>query len=103
MIVEFNEVKYKIKFVSPVSEFLLIDEEYVTGKTDFINKTIYIAKDLNPYTFKYTLMHELTHAAIDCFGFLQVPWNNEIVSDFMANYSTVISIQYNYIISILND
>jgi hypothetical protein len=102
MIIELNENRYKIKFVSPKSKFLLIDDEYVTGKTDFINKVIYIAKDLNEHTFKYTLLHELTHATIDSFGFLQVGWDNEIVSDFMANYSTLISQNYNYIISILH-
>lgn len=102
MIIELNENKYQIKIVKPDDKNLLMDDgDYHFGVTDFNKKIIYIADNLSNYALKYTLLHEITHAVIDSFGFLQVEWNDEIVADFMANYSTMIVENYNYIISIM--
>lgn len=81
---------YEVQFVKSDDKHLLMeDNEYHSGVTDFINKTIYINKNLkNDNSISYTVMHELTHAMIDSYGFLQVDWNDEIIADFMALYSS---------------
>lgn len=102
MVIELNENEYQIKIVKPDDENLLMEDgDYHFGVTDFKDKIIYIADNLNSYSLKYTLLHELTHAVMDSFGFLQVEWNDEIVADFMANYSSMIAHKYNYIITIM--
>lgn len=105
MVIDLNENIYEIKIVEYDNENLLMDDgDYHFGVTDFNNKTIYIANNLSKASFKYTLLHELTHAVIDSFGFLQVEWNDEIVADFMANYSTMITDKYNLIMEkLIND
>ena len=102
MVIELNNNRYAVKIVKYDDENLLMDDgDYHFGVTDFNKKIIYIADNLSNSAFKYTLLHEITHAVIDSFGFLQVEWNDEIVADFMANYSTMIAENYNYIISIM--
>ena len=105
MVIELNENKYQIKIVKPDDENLLMEDgDYHFGVTDFNNKIIYIANNLSNSAFKYTLLHEITHAVIDSFGFLQVEWNDEIVADFIANYSTMITDKYNLIMEkLIND
>lgn len=73
--VEFNDEKLKME-----------DGNYHFGITDFNKKEIYIANNLNEDAKRYTTLHELTHALIDSYGFLQVDWNDEIVADFIGNY-----------------
>ncbi len=78
---------YRIVFVDADDDRLLMpDELYHSGVTDFKTKEIYINKNLNNDSFKYTIQHELVHAMMDTYGFLQVEWTDEIVADFMAIY-----------------
>lgn len=87
MEIKINNNTYKIFFVNSNSEKLQMEDgEFHSGTIDFYKKEIYIADDLNQDTLRYTLIHELTHAVIDSYGFLQVDWNDEVVADFMANY-----------------
>lgn len=87
MEIKINNNNYKIYEVPPDSEELKMkDGEYHSGITDFYKKEIYIADNLSDDAKRYTLIHELTHALIDSYGFLQVEWNDEIVADFMGNY-----------------
>lgn len=87
MELKINNNTYKIFFVNPDDTRLQMEDgEYHFGITDFNKKEIYIANNLNKDTLRYTLIHELTHAVIDSYGFLQVEWNDEIVADFMGNY-----------------
>lgn len=101
-----NHNIYKLKIVKEDDENLLMEDgKYHSGVTDFLTKTIYISKKLvldNFLTdsFYYTLRHELTHAFIDSYGFMQVYWNEEIVADFMAIYYFKIEQKFN---EILND
>ena len=82
---------YNMCFVNPDNENLRMDDgEYHSGVTNFITKEIYINNTLLGDSLRYTLLHELTHAIIDSYGFLQVEWNDEIVADFMANYTVVL-------------
>ena len=101
MLITLNNDRYTIEVVEPDNENLLFEGKYRTGITYFVDKTIYIANNLNKYTLKYTLLHELTHAVQDSFGFLQVEWNDEIVADFMANYMDLIATKYNDIIGFI--
>ena len=98
--IEIGDKEYTIKIVAPDDDNLLMDdEEYHCGVTDFHKKIIYIKNDIkNPYTLKYTILHELVHAYTDCYGFLQVDWNNEVVADFIANNITNIIENHNKII-----
>ena len=87
MEIKINNNIYKINFVESDNENLKIDDgEYHSGVTNFITKEIYIANNLKGNSLRYTLIHELTHAMIDSYGFMQIYWNDEIVADFMANY-----------------
>ena len=105
MVIELNNNRYAVKIVKYDDENLLMDDgDYHFGVTDFKDKIIYIADNLSNSAFKNTLLHEITHAVIDSFGFLQVEWNDEIVADFMANYSTMIADKYNFIMEkLIND
>lgn len=88
MKLKINNYEYELLFVDNNDEHLDVgDNDYRSGITDFREKKIYIAKNLNNDSHSYTLKHELTHAIIDSYGFLQVEWNDEIVADFMAIYS----------------
>jgi len=85
--IKINNNNYKIWKLPPDSEELKMEDgEFHSGTIDFCKKEIYIADNLNEDAMRYTLIHELTHALIDSYGFLQVEWNNEIVADFMGNY-----------------
>ena len=87
MRVKINNNNYDICFVNPNDENLkMSDGEYHSGVTDFITKTIYISNVLIDDSLRYTIIHELTHAMIDSYGFLQVDWDDEIVADFVGNY-----------------
>lgn len=87
MEIKINNNNYKISKLPPDSEELKMEDgEYHFGITDFNKKEIYIADNLSDNAKSYTLIHELTHALIDSYGFLQVEWNDEIVADFMGNY-----------------
>lgn len=105
MVIELNENRYAVKIVKYDDENLLMEDgDYHFGVTDFKDKIIYIADNLSNYAFKNTLLHEITHAVIDSFGFLQVDWTEEVVADFMANYSTMIADKYNLIMEkLIND
>ena len=87
MEVKLNTFNYKIKIVDRDYEGLLMPDGYYRfGVTNFKDKEIYIANNLKDKTMANTLIHELTHAFIDSYGFLQVEWNDEIVADFVATY-----------------
>lgn len=87
MEIKINNNTYKIFEVEANDEELKMEDgEYHTGVTDFHKKEIYIANNLNQDCKRYTLIHELTHALIDSYGFMQVDWNDEIVADFVGNY-----------------
>lgn len=92
MKIKINNFKYELIFVDNKDKNLDVgDNDYRSGITDFRKKKIYIANNLENDSLDYTLKHELTHAIIDSYGFLQVEWNDEIVADFMAIYSKILN------------
>lgn len=86
MRLEINNNTYRIYFVESDDENLLLEDTYHSGITNFQTKSIYIDKYLNEDSMKYTIIHELTHAYLDSYGFLQVDLNDEIVADIFGNY-----------------
>ena len=86
MDVKIHNKMYKVFFVDSTCEKLIFDDEIRSGVTYFTKKEIYIRNDLNSDSLRYTLYHEITHAYIESYGFLQVDWNDEVVADFIANY-----------------
>lgn len=85
--IKINNYTYKIFFVESDDDRLLMeDEKYHSGKTDFKKKEIYIERNLTNHSFSYTIKHEIVHAMIDAYAFLQVDWTDEIVADFIAVY-----------------
>lgn len=92
MKLKINNFEYKLYFVEWNDEKLKIeDNDYRSGMTYFKEKEIYIANNLKKDSYNYTLKHELTHAIIDSYGFLQIQWDDEIVADFMAIYSKTLN------------
>ncbi len=66
------------------------------GLTDYRHQTITIEEDLSSGAFKRTLKHELTHAIIYSYGLDQIQeFSQEILCDFMANYSSLLTILFN--------
>ena len=99
MNLQINNNCYKILFVKPKDKRLEIEEnDYRNGMTDFVKKEIYINKKLKWNSLKYTIMHELTHAYLDSYGFLQVDFTDEIVADIFGNYFINIFNDYNKIL-----
>lgn len=87
MKIKINRYTYELLQVDSNDENLNVgDNDFRSGITDFRTKKIYIAKGLSEDSQNYTIIHELTHAIMDSYGFLQVEWNDEIVADFMAIY-----------------
>lgn len=86
-----NNFEYELLFVNWNDENLKVeDNDYRSGMTNFKEKRIYIANNLNKESLNYTLKHEITHAIIDSYGMLQIEWNDEIVADFMAIYGSIL-------------
>lgn len=89
--IKINNNKYDIYFVKSDDDRLLMEDgEYHCGITNFIQKEIYIREGLCEDSLQYTLIHEITHAFIESYGFLQVCFNDEIVADFVANNAITI-------------
>lgn len=84
--VKIHNNMYKVFFVDPTCKKLIFNDGIRSGVTYFKKKEIYIRNDLNSDSLRYTLYHEITHAYIESYGFLQVDWNDEVVADFIANY-----------------
>ncbi|MBQ7139976.1 MAG: hypothetical protein IJO32_00555 [Bacilli bacterium] len=63
------------------------DNNYHWGICDYKQRKIFIMNDLMNKDKRTVLIHEVSHAFIEAYGFLQVKLNDEIMSDFIASYS----------------
>lgn len=98
MELKINNNHYNIYFVEENDKKLLMEDgEYHSGATYFREKEIYINKELNEDSMKYTIIHELTHAYLDSYGFLQVEYTDEIIADLFGNYLFNILVDYDNI------
>lgn len=85
--IRINENKYKVEIVEEEDERLKMeDEEYHSGVCDMRKKEIYIAKELGLDAARYTVKHEIVHAYLESYGFLQVEYTDEVIADFIAIY-----------------
>lgn len=71
------------------------------GLADYRNLTITLDETVSKEVLTRTLKHELTHAIIYSYGLDQIgKFNQEVVCDFMANYSDMLN---NLVQQILNN
>lgn len=79
---------YKIFFINNDLDerlYLKEDESYHFGITDFKKEEIYINNNLSNNKKKQTLIHEITHAYINEYGFKSTDYfNEEQLCEFMA-------------------
>lgn len=87
MILEINNWKYEIYVVNEDDDVLQMDDGYYhSGVTDMKEQRIYLQKGLNEQQMWYTVVHELTHAYLQAYGFLQVEYTDEVIADIMGAY-----------------
>ena len=95
MDLKININTYKIIIVDENDNNLKMEDGcYHFGVCDMKNKIIYLMRNLPKDSLFYTIKHELTHAYIDSYGFLQVDYTDEIIADFIASY--IINIEKDY-------
>lgn len=61
------------------------------GLTEYREQKIYLYKDMSEERKRSVLIHELTHAFIEAYGFYQNEFNEEQLCEFMAIYSNKIN------------
>lgn len=103
-----GNAEYKIYFLNNDFDkrlYLKDDEKYHFGIINFADEEIYINGNLTLNKIKQTLVHEITHAFINEFGFKAIDYfNEEQICEFMSMYGDKILIlctsiieQYNLI------
>ena len=96
MKIKINNTNYRIKIVEEDDKQLKMEDGYYHfGVCDMKYKIIYLMKGLPEGTLDYVIRHELVHAYLDSYGFLQVGYTDEIIADFIATY--VESIEKDYL------
>lgn len=81
MIVTINNFNWNVSFVKS------FDKEKF-GTTRYLTQEIQVLDSLSREETRRTLIHELTHAFINSYGFGQVDeWGTEVVCDFISTYA----------------
>ena len=62
------------------------DGSVTIGSCDDITKTIYISDNLDDYTFKKVLCHEITHAAMFSYNIELSLEQEELLADLVSTY-----------------
>ena len=86
-----NNLNYKVMLVDPDNKEIRSEDanRINLGKTDCLNQTIYIRNDLNYNRRLSVIIHELTHAFIDAYGFVDIHnWSEEQVCTFNETYAS---------------
>lgn len=87
MKVKIKDYEYEIIEVAKDSTLLKQEEDKITfGQTDFENQKIYLNKDVTQIRLKKTLIHELTHAFAEAYGFSERLFNEEELCLFNEAY-----------------
>lgn len=60
----------------------------ILGRTDCFRKIIYIRQDLDPQTMLNVIIHELTHAFVNVYGFADMTFNQEQICVFNEIYAS---------------
>lgn len=90
MQIKINETIFTVQLVKKDSEFLAFDDpnKEILGRTDYLKQNIYIRNDIPFNRRRQTIIHELTHAFIDAYGFSMLEyWNEEQLCMFFEVYS----------------
>lgn len=94
-----NNFEFEILEVSGKDDNLKVSNDYRWGICDYEQRKIFLWKDLSFANKKQTLIHEVTHAFIEAYGFIQVNFTDEIVCDFVAAHlSEIQRIVNNYFV-----
>lgn len=91
-----RNAEYKIYFLNNDFDkrlYLKDDEKYHFGIINFADEEIYINGNLTLNKIKQTLVHEITHAYINEYGFKSIDYfDEEQLCEFMAMYGDSILI-----------
>ena len=95
MVIKINNLRYKVKIVEEDNKHLKMEDGYYHfGVCDMKEKVIYLMERLPEGTLEYVIRHELVHAYLDSYGFLQVNYTDEIIADIVATYMRNLNIDY---------
>lgn len=86
---EINGVEWDVVFVNSSSDYLMRSNGTLTvGMTDWIDKTVYLAKGLRGAFLRKVLAHELCHCI--CFSYdIHIPIDQEeYLADWVSLYGT---------------
>lgn len=83
MNITINKLQYKVKFVDRIS---VDTDNSCIGWFDGETQIIEIKKSLSKLQLRRTFLHELTHAFVWAYGFNDVDFNKETISNFVSNY-----------------
>lgn len=80
---------YKVCFVEDDDERLRNGDDYHVGLCQYVQQEILIANNLSYDRMKRTLIHELTHAFMEAYGFHshRDDFSSDDICEFMAAYS----------------
>lgn len=91
MKVKIKDYDYEIVEEEDGNNVYIDGEEMRLGLCDFINQKIYIHKNIRRERKYKTLVHELTHAFLESYGFIQESYDEEQLCEIMALYSNEIN------------
>lgn len=84
---ELNGETWYIKFVSPLDDYLLMDNgSYTIGTCDDPSKTIYLADNLKGKLLKKVLCHEIVHSAMFSYDIDLDLKQEELMANIIATY-----------------
>ena len=80
MTIKIHNYKWRVKFVSECS----IDDTACLGLTEYLEQTIKIRKGMSKELTRATVIHELVHAFLFCYGIQDDPYKEEQVCEFFG-------------------
>lgn len=86
-----KDMNYKVIQVDAENKYLQSDNpnEIILGKTMVFEQQILIRKDLQPNRKFNVLVHEITHAFIDVYGYTSMDkWNEEQLCSFNESFAS---------------
>lgn len=81
MLCQIKDYTYTISEVEPY-EFEVLPGQKVFGQTDIVKQTIKILRSADLERKIKSLIHELSHAFQDAYGFVNIEWTKETLSNF---------------------
>lgn len=100
VLIRVKDFDYVVTFVDEDHKELRSKDENIEyfGKTDCTSQVIYIRKDLRATRLLKVIIHEITHAYLDAYGFTETKtFNEEQVATFLETYAQDIVESANYV------